>query len=81
MRYYSNNYAVVEDYDFINITQLNEQIIEKLNLSDKNQYLIFKYKITVWFSFLKLDNTNSIILIQVPRLTGKKTLKLIMEIG
>ena len=44
MRYYSNNYAVVEDYDFINITQLNEQIIEKLNLSDKNQYLIFKYK-------------------------------------
>jgi hypothetical protein len=42
--YYSNNYAILEDYDFINISQLNEQIIEKLNLSDENKYLIFKYK-------------------------------------
>jgi hypothetical protein len=44
MAYYSNSYAVVEDYDFINISQLNEQIIEKLNLSNENKYLIFKYK-------------------------------------
>jgi hypothetical protein len=42
--YYSNNYAVVEDYDFINIRQLNDKIIEKLNIVDENKYLIFKYK-------------------------------------
>ena len=41
--YYSNNFAVIEDYDFVNISQLNENIIEKLNLYE-NKYLIFKYK-------------------------------------
>ena len=42
--YYSNNYVIVEDYDFINIGQLNEKIIEKLNLTNDISYLIFKYK-------------------------------------
>ena len=41
--YYSNNFAIIEDYDFVNISQLNENIIEKLNLYE-NKYLIFKYK-------------------------------------
>jgi hypothetical protein len=42
--YYTNNYLIVEDYDFINVGQLNEKIIEKLELFNDNKYLIFKYK-------------------------------------
>ena len=42
--YYSNNYAIIEEYEFINIGQLNEKIIEKLNLTSDIQYLVFKYK-------------------------------------
>ena len=42
--YYSNEYLVVEDYDFINISQLNDKYIEKLNINDNKRYLIFKYK-------------------------------------
>ena len=42
--YYSNNYNIVEDHDFINISQIRDEIIEKLNLTDEKKYLIFKYK-------------------------------------
>ena len=42
--YYSNYYDIVEDYDFINICQLNEKYIEKLDLNHENRYLVFKYK-------------------------------------
>jgi hypothetical protein len=42
--YYSNNYSVVEDYDYINISQLSEKYIDKLNLTNNQKYLIFKYK-------------------------------------
>jgi len=62
IRYYSNNYAIVEDYEFITISQLNEQIIEKLNLTDENRYLIFKYKNERFVSFndflLNIYNTK-----------------------
>jgi len=44
IRYYSNHYAVVEDYDFIQISQLNEKTIEKLQLSHEKEYVLFKYK-------------------------------------
>jgi hypothetical protein len=44
INYYSNNYAIVEDYDYINISQLSEKYINKLNLTNNNKYLIFKYK-------------------------------------
>jgi len=44
IRYYSNNFAIMEDYDFVDISQLTNKTIEKLNLSNDNQYLIFKYK-------------------------------------
>jgi len=44
IRYYSNYYVILEDYDFINISQLNDKTIEKLNLSNEKEYLIFKYK-------------------------------------
>jgi hypothetical protein len=44
MDYYSNNYAVVNDYDYVNISQLSEKYIDKLNLTNNQKYLIFKYK-------------------------------------
>lgn len=44
IRYYSNNFFVAETYDFVNIGQLNEQVIEKLTLTNDVRYLIFKYK-------------------------------------
>ena len=42
--YYSNNFLIIEDYDFLNISQLNNEFIEKLNINDEKRYLIFKYK-------------------------------------
>jgi hypothetical protein len=45
--YYSNNFMIIEDYDFINISQLNGNLIEKLNINtsqNEKKYLIFKYK-------------------------------------
>jgi hypothetical protein len=44
MMYYINNYAVVEDYDFVNIGQLDEKFVEKINATDNKRYLLFKYK-------------------------------------
>ena len=44
MKYYSNNYAVVDDYDYINISQLSEKYSDKLNLTNNQKYLVFKYK-------------------------------------
>jgi hypothetical protein len=41
--YYSNNYSIVEDYDYININQLNEKYIDKLTLTNNEKYLIFSY--------------------------------------
>jgi hypothetical protein len=42
--YYSNNYVVVDDYDYINISQLSEKYADKLNLTNNKKYLVFKYK-------------------------------------
>ena len=42
--YYANNYLVVDEYDFINISQLNEKYIEKLDLTTTDKHLLFKYK-------------------------------------
>ena len=43
--YYSNYYSILEDYDFINISNIDERIVEKVKLLDKsNKYLLFKYK-------------------------------------
>ena len=49
--YYSNNYSIIEDYDFLNISQLNEKIIEKLEINDNIRYLLFKYKRTNTINF------------------------------
>lgn len=53
--YYSNNYLIVEDYDYINISQLNEKYIDKLKLTNNEKYLIFSYnndKCVVFNDFL-----------------------------
>ena len=43
--YYSKTFLIIEDYDFINIQQLNDMLLENLNLDKKNvKYLLFKYK-------------------------------------
>jgi hypothetical protein len=42
--YYSNYYSILQDYNFINISELNENYIEKLNIPSDKRYLIFKYK-------------------------------------
>jgi len=44
LNYYSNNYAVIDDYDYINISQLSEKYVDKLNLTNNQKYLVFKYK-------------------------------------
>jgi hypothetical protein len=38
--YYFKNYSIIDNYEFINISQLNEKYIEKLN-NDKIRYLSF----------------------------------------
>ena len=42
--YYTNNYLIVDDYDYINISQIDHKYIDKLNLQNDSKYLIFTYK-------------------------------------
>jgi hypothetical protein len=42
--YYHRNYVVFEIYDFINVSNLSEDFIEKMEISQDIRYLIFKYK-------------------------------------
>ena len=43
--YYSKTYLIIEDYDFIDIRQLNDTVLEKFNLkTNDTKYLLFKYK-------------------------------------
>ena len=43
--YYSKTYLIVENYEFIDIRQLNDTVLEKLNFDIKDvKYLLFKYK-------------------------------------
>jgi hypothetical protein len=41
--YYSNFFSILEDYEVLNISQLNEDIIEKLKDIENIQYYLFKY--------------------------------------
>ena len=41
--YYSNFFAILDDYEELNISQLNENIIEKLKLTEEMKYYLFKY--------------------------------------
>ena len=42
--YYTNNYLVIDDYDYINISQIDHKYIDKVNLKNDSKYLIFTYK-------------------------------------
>lgn len=42
--YYHRNFYVFDIYDFINISNLSEDFIEKMEISQDIRYLIFKYK-------------------------------------
>jgi hypothetical protein len=42
--YYSRNYSIVETHDFVNISKLSEDFIEKMDISKDIRYLIFNYK-------------------------------------
>ena len=41
--YYSNYFSILEDYEKLNITELDGNIIEKLKDVNENQYYLFKY--------------------------------------
>jgi hypothetical protein len=41
--YYSNFFSILEDYEAVNISQLNDDIIEKLKNNVESQYFLFKY--------------------------------------
>ena len=51
MPYYSNYFIIVEDYELVNIGQLNDKFIEKLPLTAENKYLLFTYKSDVLVDF------------------------------
>jgi hypothetical protein len=41
--YYSNFFTILDDYEALNISQLNENVIEKLKLTEEMRYYLFKY--------------------------------------
>ena len=59
--YYSNFFSILEDHEALNISQLNEDIIEKLkDISDK-QYYLFKYNDAKSVDFIEyLYQSNNI---------------------
>ena len=71
--YYFNNYAVVEDYDFLNISQLNDKNIEIINLTHDKKYLIFQYHRFAFVEFkdflFKINNPKLIILHSIETFT------------
>lgn len=42
--YYINNYLICDDYDYINISQIDDKYIDKISLQNDSKYLIFTYK-------------------------------------
>ena len=41
--YYSNFFTILDDHEALNISQLNENILEKLNPTEDMKYYLFKY--------------------------------------
>ena len=66
MRYYSNNYVILEEYNSVNISQLNDQYIDKCKLNTDDKYYIFNYyadRLVTFNSILfNIDNPKSLIL-------------------
>lgn len=66
--YFSNFFSILEDHDTLNISKMNNNIIEKLNLVDNQKYYLFKY--------LDKDSTDLIDLIY----NSKSVKKLIFDL-
>jgi len=59
--YYSNFFTILDDYEALNVSQLNENIIEKLKNTDNIQYYLFKYSDKNSIDFIDfLYNSTSI---------------------
>lgn len=59
--YYSNYFTILDDYEEVNVSQLNENIIEKLKLTEDIKYYLFKYSDRNQTNFIDfLYNSNSI---------------------
>jgi len=59
--YYSNFFSILADYEALNISQLNDDIIEKLNNTGDMQYYLFKYNDANYLNFMEfLYNFTSI---------------------
>ena len=41
---YSNHYSIVEEFEFLNVRQLNDRFIEKLDIRAEKKYVLFNYK-------------------------------------
>jgi len=61
INYYSNFFSILDDYEALNISQLNDNIIEKLKNIGDTQYYLFKYNDVNSFNFIDfLYNFTSI---------------------
>jgi len=59
--YYSNFFSILDDYDELNLSQLNENILEKLKNADHIKYYLFKYSDRNSIDFIDfLYNSKSI---------------------
>lgn len=58
--YYSNFFSILDDYEELNISQLNENIIEKLNNTPDMKYYLFKYcdRNTYYFTDFLYNSTS-----------------------
>ena len=64
--YYSNKYVILEEYNSVNISQLNDQYIDKCRLNNDTKYYIFNYYtdrlVTLNSILFNIDNPKSFIL-------------------
>ena len=69
MSYYSNKYVILEGYNSVNVSQLNDQYIDKCKLNNDTKYYIFNYYTDRLVTFnnilFSIDNPKSFILMVV----------------
>jgi hypothetical protein len=59
--YYSNYFSILQDYEALHISQLNADILEKLDNTANNQYYLFKYNDKNAVGFIEfLYNGNNV---------------------
>jgi hypothetical protein len=49
--YYYSHFLILNEYEPVNISQLNEEVLEKLHIRDDLKYLLFKYRNIDFVSF------------------------------